>query len=128
MGLVQERQKKDKERMLEALCNTYGIVSEAVKIAGISRRIHYEWLHSDEEYKKAVQDVKEIAKDFVEGKLFECIKEKNITGIIFYLKTQAKDRGYAERELTDSINVGEIKVQVVHVDGGQDNQSILPSE
>jgi len=128
MNLVKERQSREKKRMLEALRNTYGIVSEAVKIAGISRRIHYEWLHSDEEYRKAVQDVKEIAKDFVERKLFECIQEKNITGIIFYLKTQAKDRGYADRDVSDSTNIGEIKVQVVQVNGNKDNQSVLPSE
>jgi hypothetical protein len=128
MGLVKERQSKEKKRMLEALRNTYGIVSEAVKITGIGRRTHYEWLHSDEEYRKAVQDVKEIAKDFVESKLFECIQEKDITGIIFYLKTQAKDRGYADRDVVDSINIGEIKVQVLYVDGNQNDKSVLPSE
>jgi hypothetical protein len=128
MGLLEERQRGDKERMLEALRKTYGIVSDAVKIAGIGRRTHYEWLHSDEEYRKAVQDIREVAKDFVESKLFECIQEKDITAIIFYLKTQAKDRGYADRELADNINIGEIKVQVVYVDGNQDNKSILSSE
>lgn len=128
MSLVKERQSREKKRMLDALRNTYGIVSEAVKIVGIERKTHYNWLHSDEEYRKAVQDVKEIAKDFVESKLFECIQEKNITGIIFYLKTQAKDRGYDDRDVADSINISEIKVQVVQVDGNKDNQSILPSE
>jgi hypothetical protein len=128
MSLFEERQKEEKERMLEALRNTYGIVSDAVKIAGISRGTHYYWLHSDEEYRKAVQDVKEIAKDFVESKLFECIQEKDITGIIFYLKTQAKDRGYADRDVVDSINIGEIKVQVLYVDGNQNDKSVLPSE
>jgi len=128
MGLVKERQSRGKKRMLEALRNTYGIVCEAVKMTGIARRTHYEWLKNDEEYRKAVQDVKEIAKDFVEGKLFECIKEKDTTAIIFYLKTQAKDRGYADRDVADSINIGEIKVQVVYVDGNQNDKSILPSE
>jgi hypothetical protein len=128
MGLVKERQSRDKKRMLEALRSTYGIVSEAVKIAGITRPTHYEWLHSDEEYRKAVQDIKEIAKDFVEGKLFECIQEKDITAIIFYLKTQAKDRGYADRDVSETINIGEIKVQIVYVDGNQNDKSVLPSE
>jgi len=126
MGLVEERQKRYKKRMLEALRATYGIVSEAAKIVGIEKKTHYNWLHSDEEYRRAVEEVKETVKDFVEGKLLECIQERDTTAIIFYLKTQAKDRGYAEREVAENINIGEIKVQVVYVD--KNDQSVLPPQ
>ena len=42
-------------------------------------------------------DEREGLKDFAEGKLMQQIDGGNITAIIFYLKTQAKDRGYIEK-------------------------------
>lgn len=35
--------------------------------------------------------------DFAESKLLKAISEGNITGIIFFLKTKGKNRGYVER-------------------------------
>ena len=55
----------------------------------------------DEEYAKAVARIKEEQKDFVESKMLQAIKADNVTLMIFYAKTQMKDRGYVERtELT----------------------------
>lgn len=86
-----------KKAMVEALEKTLGIVTAACKQVGISRVTHYEWLREDEEYKKAVNDISEVAKDFVESQLFKQIKDNNPTSTIFFLKTKGKDRGYIER-------------------------------
>nr|DAU26739.1 MAG TPA: putative terminase small subunit [Caudoviricetes sp.] len=42
--------------------------------------------------------------DFAESKLLKAISEGNITGIIFFLKTKGKNRGYVERVEQD-VNV-----------------------
>lgn len=43
--------------------------------------------------------------DFAESKLLKAINEGNITGIIFFLKTKGKNRGYVERVEQDvSVN------------------------
>ncbi len=78
-------------------------------------------------YKKrypAVQEAfdlrKERQKDFVEGRLMDQIKRGNITAIIFYLKTQAKDRGYVERQEVTGANGGAIVVDWDGIDSNQD--------
>ena len=86
-----------KKAMLEALEQTLGIVTSACKKVGIGRTTHYEWLKTDEDYKKAVNSIEDIALDFAESQLHKQIKDGNTAGTIFYLKTKGKKRGYIER-------------------------------
>ena len=57
----------------------------------------------DEEFRQAVEDAVEIARDFrddkAEQKLFEQVEGGDTTAIIFYCKTRLKNRGYTERAL-----------------------------
>ncbi len=86
-----------KKAMLEALEQSLGIVTSACKKVGIGRTTHYEWLKTDEDYKKAVNSIEDIALDFAESQLHKQIKDGNTAGTIFYLKTKGKKRGYIER-------------------------------
>lgn len=113
MGVIEQMDSKKKE-VVDALSDCYGIVTDACRKVGIPRSTYYSWLHSDPEFKAAVDDTQEEAIDFVEGKLFQKINgiymgkkedgEELIyevapsdTAIIFYLKTKGKKRGYVER-------------------------------
>lgn len=87
-----------KRAMLEALEKSLGVVTTAAKIVGIDRSTHYKWLTSDEKYKKAVEEINNVALDFVESKLFKSIEKGRDAPIIFYLKTKGKNRGYVERQ------------------------------
>lgn len=93
----------NKKRVLEALEDQCGVVTAACKIVGVSRTQFYVWMEEDDEFKKAVDDVSEVAKDFVESSLFLQIKGGNTAATIFYLKTKAKDRGYVERQEIEEI-------------------------
>lgn len=102
--------------MLEALEKHYGIVTYACKDVGISRVSHYNWLDEDPEYKKAVEEIDNVALDHTESKLHQLIegvlvekdigegetivyqKEPNVTAVIYHLKTRGKKRGYVEKE------------------------------
>jgi hypothetical protein len=55
-------------------------------------------MENDPEYKKAVDDLQNVALDYAESKLHSQIKKENATAIIFYLKTKGKKRGYIERQ------------------------------
>jgi len=87
-----------KERLLEALEKSLGIVSTACQSIGISRTTYYKYYNDDEDFKRSVDSISNIALDCAESQLFELIKEKNVTAIIFYLKTKGKKRGYIEKQ------------------------------
>lgn len=101
-----------KRQMPEILNSTFGNVTTACKKAGISRECFYTWYNNDESFRLKCQDCKEIAKDFVESKLMKKINDEDTTAIIFYLKTQAKNRGYVERMETTGMNGGAIKQKI----------------
>lgn len=105
----------NKKEILEALEKYNGIVSTACNNIGLARSTFYSWLNSDEEFKKAVDELQDVAIDFVESKLMEKINGVAVrsmvrgeevvydqppsdTAIIFYLKTKGKKRGYVERQ------------------------------
>ena len=102
-----------KEAMLKALESTLGIVSSACSKVGISRQTHYEWLDKDAKYKSQVKDIKNYAVDFAETQLLSCIKDKRETSIIFFLKTQGKDRGYIERQEFDTGGNNVFRVEII---------------
>ena len=88
----------NKKKLLDALKVSLGVVSTACDKAGISRDTHYRWLKEDEDYKASVDELTNVALDFVESKLFEQIKGGSVPCIIFYLKTKGKGRGYIEKQ------------------------------
>jgi len=90
-----------KDAMLKALESTLGIVSPAVKMVGIDRGTHYNWMENDEEYKKRVTEIQNVTLDFAETKLMELIKDGEPSAVYFYLKTKGQGRGYIERQQTD---------------------------
>ena len=85
-----------KSAMIEALIKSLGIVTTACKQVDISRQTHYRWYNEDAEYKKAVDDVADVALDFAESKLHTLIDKGDTSANIFYLKTKGKKRGYKQ--------------------------------
>lgn len=86
-----------KNNIINAMINTFGNVSEVCKQMNISRQTFYNYYNNDLEFKTQIDDIKNIALDFVESKLIGKIKDGDIVAILFYLKTQGKKRGYVER-------------------------------
>ena len=82
--------------MIDALEASLGVVTTATKKVGISRQTHYQWLEDDPAYKRAVNELNNVALDFVESQLFKQIKDGGAAQTIFFLKTRGKKRGYTE--------------------------------
>ena len=101
-----------KEQLLKALEKSLGIVSTACESIGISRTTYYKYYNEDKDFKWSVDSIGDIALDCAESQLFELIKEKNVTAIIFYLKTKGKKRGYIEKQESrdNSNNITGIKL------------------
>jgi len=98
-----------KKKTLETLEKSFGVVTTACKNVGIARSTFYEWL-KDEEFKKSVNDIQNIALDMAESQLHKQILNGNTTATIFYLKTKGKKRGYQENQAIDLNTTGEINV------------------
>jgi hypothetical protein len=90
-----------------------GLIYLSCKKAKIDPKTYYNWLKSSEEFATAITDVKEGFKDYAEGKLYEEIRNGNLTAIIFYLKCKAKDRGYIDRQEIDFSGKQEITIGTV---------------
>ena len=95
---IDERVAQEKANLLQALANTSGIVSSACKAANVSRMTYYRWYNEDPDFREKADDIKELQKDFAESLILKKMKEGDTTMIIFYAKTQMKDRGYTERK------------------------------
>jgi hypothetical protein len=110
-----------KEKLLKALKETQGLIYHACKKAGnISRSTYYRYMREDKEFAQAVEDIKEAQIDYVEGELIKNISRGKETSIIFYLKSKAKERGYAEKlDITSGGKpLTELKINVI--DTGKD--------
>ena len=95
---------KRKADLLVALEKSHGIVTDACRMAGTSRKTYYQYLKEDKQFAKEVKEIDEVAKDFVESKLYQKISNGDTTAIIFYCKTKMKDRGYIERVETKDLS------------------------
>ena len=85
-----------KKQIIIALEQALGVVTAACRSVGIARSTFYEWYNVDQDFKKEVDSIQEIAIDFAESQLHKQIKEGNVSAIIFYLKTKGAKRGYVE--------------------------------
>lgn len=120
-----------KAAMYEALTKNLGNVTKSAEDIGIHRQTHYDWMNDDPEYKAAVDSLKNVALDFAEEQLRKLMEgaerqalthdgevvtikdAPNTSAVIFYLKTQGKQRGYIERQELST----EIKSINITIDG-----------
>ncbi len=86
---IAKRQSKNKELLLELLRKT-PIVQIACEKVGIGRATYYRWRKEDSEFTKqsdqALLDGSLLVNDMAESQLMSAIKDKNMTGIMFWLK------------------------------------------
>jgi len=97
-NLANSTLKKQQIQFLALFEKNAGIIKTTCKKLGIDRQTFYNWKKYNEEFAKRVEDIEEGMIDFVEGKLYEAIRERELTAILFYLKCKGKKRGYVERQ------------------------------
>tara|TARA_R100001163_G_C5017106_1_gene161061 strand:- start:138 stop:542 length:405 start_codon:yes stop_codon:yes gene_type:complete len=102
MGHTKKKEQKrttvKKETLLKSLQQNMGNITLACHFSKCSRSTFYRYYEQDEQFKKDVDDIGEMAIDVCEAELWKLIKDGNATAILFYLKTKGKKRGYVERQ------------------------------
>lgn len=90
--------KKNKELIIEGLKKT-PIIQLVCEKVGIARSSFYRWRKEDkkfsEEVDKAIIEGSHMINDMAESQLLSAIKDRNMTGIIFWLKNH--HRAYADK-------------------------------
>jgi len=99
-------------RVIQAIHNSQGLLTVAAPAAGVSYGTMMRYMRDYESVKQAAIEAKERMIDFAESKLLANIKAGDNTAIIFYLKTQAKHRGYIERAEIGGIGGEPIRYEI----------------
>ena len=88
--------KGKKAIFLEKFEATMGNISKAAAAADTARQTIYKWRTASPTFTQAMDDVREALIDDVESELLQKIKAGDLGAICFFLKCQAKHRGYVE--------------------------------
>ncbi len=94
---TQNKTAASKEAFLTQLEQSFGLVATTCRKAGISRSTYYKWRKEDTDFANKADEVRELQKDAVEALILKKMKCGDTAMLIFYAKTQMKDRGYVER-------------------------------
>lgn len=85
------------KKFQEACETSAGILTHVAGVFGVTRATVYNWVNSDAEFKKSINDARETFGDLIEHKLLEHVNKGDKTILIFLAKTLLKNRGYVER-------------------------------
>lgn len=110
---IQNRTRQAQAAFLKALDLNLGNVSDATLKTGISRETHYSWLKQYPNYANKLAHMKNQRLDFAESALFKAMQAGNPQAIIFYLKTQGRERNYIEKQETE--HSGKIEIEYKEV-------------
>lgn len=91
------KRKYTDEAIVEALNRTKGLVYLAAENLGCDPSTIFRRANVSENVASAIKRARGRMVDLAEAKLWKLINDENPTAILFFLKTQAKDRGYVER-------------------------------
>jgi hypothetical protein len=86
------------EKVIQALEQHQGLAALAAQSLGVALQTVYNYRDRYPTVAARMKELRERRTDHVELRLYDRINSGDTTAIIFYLKTQAKDRGYVERQ------------------------------
>jgi hypothetical protein len=92
---------KRKQMLLQALHNSFGNITIACAEAKVPRKVFYDWLKKDPDFKERYEAIDDYTIDFVESQLLKKIKEGDRASILFFMKHKGRKRGYTESITTD---------------------------
>jgi hypothetical protein len=114
--MTKKRTKSDilKESILSAHEKSLGNVSKTCKSVACSRDTFYRYCKEDKEFGRLINDIENIALDFVESQHYVNIAKGKEASIIFHLKTKGKNRGYFEKLQIEDVGEREpVHVEIV---------------
>jgi len=94
-----------------ALTKSRGLVTPAAEALNVTYQAIYSRISKSRRLQRLLSDVREAMLDRCEGTLLDYIDDKNLTAVIYYLKTIGKSRGYSERHEVSGIDGDSVKIE-----------------
>lgn len=101
------------KEVADAVYAERGFLFYAAKRLGVDPKTIRNYAKKHETVRDAITQARENSKDLAESRMLERIDEGDMSAIIFYLKTQAKDRGYVERQEMTGAEGGKLAFEVI---------------
>ena len=105
-----------KKDVVEAIQQYRGNISAMARAFQVSRQAIYDYISNKPDLKQMIQDERESMLDDAESEIYKQIRKGNTTALIFFLKTQGKQRGYVERNEITGKDGQEVTIKVVYDD------------
>jgi hypothetical protein len=86
------------ERVTEKLRELHGNMSAVARSFGVTRQAVQHFIRCRPSLQAILHECRETMKDNAESVLYRAVLAGEPWAVCFYLKTQAKDRGYVERQ------------------------------
>lgn len=113
------------KQIIEALNKNFSILVNSAQDLGITRQTLKKYIDNDPYLMEQYKEGKEKLKDLVEFQLLKNIKEGKETSLIWYMKTQMRDRNYIEhQEMNMTIDTVRIKYIIPEDQNKLDNKDV----
>lgn len=115
MSKTKQQEKKwpkrpTKAKVIDTIMKRFGNISVCARSWNVERNTFYNWIKSYNIGSEILEQAKERRLDFVESMLDKNIEAGKETSIIFFLKTQGRNRGYADDGSSITINSEKTKI------------------
>jgi len=108
-----EKRERTAARIIEAVKECKGLLTLVAEKTGLGYRTVNRYATEFPTVQEAVREAKEGMVDLAESKLFAAIDKGDAWAICFYLKTQAKHRGYVERQEITGEGGKPVKTEII---------------
>lgn len=98
----------------KAIHDKRGNVAAVARSFGMARKNIYERINKSERLQNALENARATMLDNAETVLYEKVLEGHTAELIFFLKTQGKNRGYTEKQEIDHGGGIDISVEYIN--------------
>lgn len=90
--------KRTDTQIIKAIRDARGLIAVAARKLDVDRQTIYNRMKQSAKVRDAVEEARDFTTDVAEAKLFQAIEAGEAWAVCFYLKCQAKGRGYVEKQ------------------------------
>lgn len=94
-----------------------GNVAAVARSFGVSRKTVHNRVNESQTLQEALEQARETMLDNAESVLYKRVLEGSTAELLFFLKTQGRDRGYTERHEITGKDGGELRIVMSWGDG-----------